>query len=139
MSQRWPIRHRRASGLESMAALRHSGFRHGAGKHNCKVDWNHIGAEVEASILRTSASKEARASMFVCDIYTMPCCLRHFGHASTLGPGTGLGFSSVKTENDDWLSPGSSLGRRYHLRQASTLLFKNVVAGSHTCQVQKLC
>lgn len=110
MNQRWPLLHRRASGLGSMTALRYTELRLGAGKHLGKVDGSLIRGEVQTTLRASVGSKPT--------LSTMPFFLERLGPVPCVGGGTGLGFRGFSPT----YSGGPSLGLhslpKRHLRQA---------------------
>jgi hypothetical protein len=110
MNQRWPLLHRRASGLGSMTALRYTWLRPGAEKHLAKVDRSSIGGEVETTLRSSVRSKPTLSAM--------PCFLESLGPVPFVGGGRGLGFRGFHPTYSVRPSLGLySLSRR-RLRQA---------------------
>ncbi|KAG0608740.1 hypothetical protein M758_8G128500 [Ceratodon purpureus] len=105
MNQRWPVMHRRSSGMGSMTALRYTGLRLSAGKHLGRVDGSSVGFEVETTLRFSVRSKP--------NLSTMPSFLERLGHVPHMGSGKGLGFRGFSSTHSDRSSLGLySLSRR---------------------------
>ena len=131
MNQRWPVMHRRSSGMGSMTALRYTGLRLSAGKHLGRVDGSSVGFEVETTLRFSVRSKP--------NLSTMPSFLERLGHVPHMGSGKGLGFRGFSSTHSDRSSLGLySLSRRQLRQDWISSCHSFIITLFVLCNVQEL-